>query len=70
MNTLRWDQIRTRWNPSKERDEIESQLATLFGLRDVTGNGGKESLTVAQWSPLIDILETAHEYLIKAKCRT
>ncbi len=67
MNTLRWDPIRTRWNPSKEREELESQLATLFGLREVTGDVGKQPLTVSQWSPLVDILETAQEYLIKAE---
>ena len=59
MNTVR------RWNPLQEREELESQLATFFGLREVAGNGGKESLTVAQWSPLVDITETDHEYLIQ-----
>ena len=28
---------------------------------------GKESLTVAEWSPLVDIMETEQEYLIKAE---
>lgn len=69
MNTLlRWDPFKTRWNPSKERDELEGRLATLFGLREATGNGGgKESLTVAEWTPLVDIIETDQEYLIKAE---
>ena len=68
MTTLtRWDPFKTRWNPLTERQELESQLAALFGLREATGNGGKESLTVAQWSPLVDITETEHEYLIKAE---
>jgi len=68
MSTLtRWDPFKTRWNPLTERQELESQLATLFGLREATGNGGKESLTVAQWSPLVDIAETDHEYLIKVE---
>ena len=68
MNTLiRWDPFKTRWNPLQEREELSSRLATLFGLPEVTGNGGKESLTVAQWSPLVDITETQHEYLIKAE---
>ena len=59
MNTiLRWDPMsRTRWNPFKDRDELESRLATLFAGREVTGNGGKEALTVTQWSPLVDIME-------------
>jgi len=31
------------------------------------GNGGKEALTVAQWSPLVDITEDEKEYLIVAE---
>jgi len=58
---------RTRWNPFKERDELESRLATLFAAREATANGGKEALTVAQWSPLVDITEDEKEYLIKAE---
>lgn len=68
MNTLiSWDPFRTRWNPMKEREELESRLATIFGLREATGNGGKEALTVAEWSPLVDITEHEKEYLIKAE---
>lgn len=67
MNTLHWDPTRTRWNSLQEREDVENQWATLLGLREVTGNGSKESLTVAQWSPLVDILETAHEYLVKVE---
>ena len=50
-----------------DRDELESQLATLLATREPTGNGGKEALTVAQWSPLVDITEDEKEYLIKAE---
>ncbi len=68
MNTLlRWDPFKTRWNPLKDREELESRLATIIGLREATGNGGKEALTVAEWSPLVDITEDAKEYLIKAE---
>jgi HSP20 family protein len=69
MNTLlRWDPIsRTQWNPFKDREEWESRVATMLGTRAVTGNGGKEALTVAQWSPLVDITEDEKEYLIKAE---
>ena len=69
MNTLlRWDPIsRTRWNPYKDRDEFENRLATMLDAREATGNGGKEALTVAQWSPLVDITEEEKEYLIRAE---
>ena len=39
----------------------------MLGTRAVTGNGGKEALTVAQWSPLVDITEDEKEYLIRAR---
>jgi HSP20 family protein len=58
---------RTRRNPLKDRDELESHLATLFAGREAVGNGGKEALTVTQWSPLVDITEDEKEYLIKAE---
>ena len=54
-------------NPFKDRDELENRLATMLAAREVTGNGGKEALTVAQWSPLVDITEDEKEYLIKAE---
>ena len=68
MNTLvRWDPFKTGWNPLKDRDELESRLATIFGHRASTGNGSKEALTVAEWSPLVDITEDEKGYLIKAE---
>ena len=69
MNTLlRWDPVsHGRWNPFKEQDELESRLATLLSTREPRGNGGKEALTVAQWSPLVDITEDEKEYLIQAE---
>ena len=39
----------------------------LLPSREPTGNGGKEALTVAQWSPLVDIMEDEKEYLIQAE---
>ena len=68
MNTLvRWDPFRTQWNPLKDRDDLESRLATIFAHRGSTGNGGKEALTVTEWSPLVDIVEDEKQYLIKAE---
>ena len=68
MNTLvRWDPLRTRWNPLNDREDLERRLASLLGTREAPGHGGKEALTVAQWSPLVDITEDDKEYLIKAE---
>jgi HSP20 family protein len=71
MNTntlLRWDPIsRTQWNPFKDRDELESRLATLFATRAALGDGGKEAMTVTEWSPLLDIIEDEKQFLIRAE---
>jgi HSP20 family protein len=68
MNTLvRWDPFRTRWNPLKDREDVERRLAEMLGTREVPSHGGNEALTVAQWSPLVDITEDDKEYLIKAE---
>src|SRR4029078_4368995 len=69
MNTLlRWDPIsRTQWNPFTDRGELESRLATMLASRAATGDGGKEAMTVAEWSPLVDIMEDEKQFLIRAE---
>lgn len=63
----RWDPT-TRWNPLKELEEMEKRLATLFGRARVRKEGEREeAMTVAEWSPLVDISEDDKEYLIKAE---
>lgn len=59
MNTI------MRWEPYKERDELQSRHSTLFGRAPVERTGGKEAMTVAEWAPLVDIVEDDKEYLIK-----
>jgi len=39
----------------------------MLGTREAPGHGGKEAMTVAQWSPLVDITEDEKEYLIKVE---
>ena len=58
----------TRWDPAKEMEELQNRLASLFGRAPVRKNGERdEPLTVAEWSPLVDISEDDKEYLIKAE---
>ena len=58
----------TRWDPFKESDELQTRLSTLLGRAPVRKDGGKdEAMTVAEWAPLVDIVEDDHEYLIKAE---
>ena len=58
----------TRWDPFRELDELQSRLSTLFGRAALRKNGAKdEALAVAEWAPLVDIVEDDNEYLIKAE---
>ena len=57
----------TRWDPFKEMEETQNRLARFLGLPPVRhGNGDKESLTVAEWAPTVDIIEDDKEWLVKA----
>ena len=68
MNTIvRLDPTRTGWNPFKELQELESRWPSIFFPRAATGDGGREAMTVAEWSRLVDITEDEKEYLIKAE---
>ena len=62
MNTL------TRWDPAKELADMQSRLSSLFSLPVVRRADTKEEdMTVADWTPLVDIIEDDKEYLIKAE---
>lgn len=62
-----WHPVMTRWNPLKELEEIEKRLSTYMGRPAGRMEAGKEALTVAEWSPLVDITEDEKEYVIKAE---
>lgn len=57
----------SRWDPFKEMDEVSKRLNSLFNLSPSRLSNGKEAMTVAEWSPLVDITEDDKEYLIKAE---
>src|SRR5437899_2536508 len=58
----------TRWDPFRELDDLQSRLSALLGRASIRKNGGQdETLTVAEWAPLVDIAEDENEYLIKAE---
>jgi HSP20 family protein len=63
----RWEP-KLRWHPFKELEEMEKRLSSFFSHGPSTINGDKnEALTVAEWSPLVDISEDDKEYIIKAE---
>ena len=63
----RWEPFKMRLDPFKELEEMQNRLSTLFGRTPVRAEGGKEEMTVAEWTPLVDITEDEKEYLIKAE---
>src|SRR5262245_19029607 len=63
----RWEPL-TRWSPMKELEEMEKRLAGVFGRAPSVGNAEKkEAISVAEWSPLVDITEDEKEYIVKAE---
>ena len=53
---------------ARELDDLQHRLATLFGRAPLrTPSDKEEALTVAEWAPLVDIIEHDKEYLIKAE---
>src|SRR5512137_848560 len=63
----RWEPA-MRWNPFKELEEMEKRLSSFFGQAPTAREGDKkEAMTVAEWSPLVDISEDDKEYVIKAE---
>ena len=49
-------------------EDIHDRLFNLFkNTQPRTGGGEQESLTVSEWTPLVDITEDDKEYLIKAE---
>jgi len=63
----RWEPM-MRWNPFKEMEEMEKRLSSFLGHAPVAASGDKkEAISVAEWSPLVDISEDDKEYLIKAE---
>jgi Molecular chaperone (small heat shock protein) len=63
----RWEPFKTRMNPFRELEEMEKRLSTIFGRQSLRPDGEKEAMTMAEWSPLVDITEDEKEYLIKAE---
>src|SRR5438046_10675861 len=61
MNTL------ITWNQLREMDQAHNRLNQfLGGFPNRIGTGETHSLTVADWSPEVDISQDNHEYLLKA----
>ena len=64
MNSL------TRWNPFREMEDTQRRMSSLFDwspFRRTSLLTDDESITAAEWAPLVDIVEDPKGYLIKAE---
>jgi HSP20 family protein len=62
----RWEPLKGHWNPWRDIEDMEKRLSTLLG-RPSRADGDKEAMTVAEWSPLVDISEDEKEYIVKVE---
>ena len=60
----------TRWNPFREMEDMQRRMSSLFdwsAFRRGNLTNDEESITMAEWAPLVDISEDDKEYLIKVE---
>ena len=70
MNLLtRWNPLSafSRSNPLKELEDMERRFSSWMQPGAKTNGGEQELLTVAEWSPSVDISEDDKEYAVKAE---
>ena len=57
----------TRWNPLRELEDFQNRILSAFNPSSSRHGNGQESLTMAEWMPVVDISEDDKEYLITAE---
>jgi len=57
----------TRWNPLRELEEFQNRILSAFNPSSSRHSNGQESLTMAEWMPVVDISEDDKEYVITAE---
>jgi HSP20 family protein len=59
-----------RWDPFHELEEVSDRLNRIFGRTGLARSGtgtAKDALTVFDWAPTVDIVETNEDFQIKAE---
>lgn len=59
-----------RWDPFSELEQVSDRLNRIFGRSELArraGEAGKDAMTVFDWAPSVDVIETPEEYQIKAE---
>jgi HSP20 family protein len=57
----------TRLEPFRELEELQDRFSNLLSRPLLRRTNGRENMTLADWSPLADITEDDHEYVITAE---
>jgi HSP20 family protein len=57
----------TRWNPFREMEQMQNRLGSMWNWDPFHSKGEKEMLTIAEWSPHVDIVEDEKEILVKVE---
>ncbi len=52
------------WNPARELEDMSDRLNRIFARAPQGQRTENEAMTVAEWAPAVDIMETSGEYLI------
>lgn len=58
-----------RWDPFRELEDFNSRLSRFFGTTPAVRaqEGSRDTMTVFDWAPSVDVVETVEEYQIKAE---
>jgi HSP20 family protein len=56
-----------RWSQFLEMDRLQREMDRLFDAGRISLLPFQESITLAAWSPAVDITEDDHEYVVKAE---
>jgi len=57
----------TRWNPLRELEDFQHRILSAFNPSSARRGNSQESLTLAEWMPVVDISEDDREYVITAE---
>jgi HSP20 family protein len=57
----------TRWDPFRELESMSDRLNRVFGRSSLLNDVERQSLANVDWSPSVDVAETAEEYVVKAE---
>lgn len=55
----------TRWDPFHELEDMHNRLTSIFSRTPTRRD--RETITVADWAPIVDITEDEKAYIIKAE---